>query len=312
MVRLAKVHDEAKSAGDTGHTFAVSDTVEFIDALKDVRQSGGWLPLGLHLSCAGNANNNFSTRFGIYLIAYMNAYLRNGEFGTANVTIDPSKIIPDYKDLPASLQGAITEAATHTWGKVGTAAFVDRFGDSYQLEALSLQVQNSAAKNWPTASLGNFNYVSAEVGLIRVLIEAYFDAVDQLPAVPNATGTITGLTTELRKAGITPPANLGELSLPIFDPTSAPAHPTDINETQFNELVKLANLSEVGTTSAVSLIVRSAPFIKGDEAVDQLVETAVGVTARKVSEKIGWCTFQTVNSVNAATQQQRQAANPPL
>ena len=110
--------------------------------------------------------------------------------------------------------------------------------------------------------------------LVRVFLEAVGDALAGVPGVTEATGC---KIQEMRDR------------LPEFDPEN-PA--TKVKMEDFANVNDYANKVEAVVSSLIGRVVRGANwFSLNNESVAVLIETAVGVMAKKASEKVIWCGY---------------------
>lgn len=201
-----------------------------------------------------------SSRFGRLLLAYNKAY-----FGDLRFQRDPA--------VPASGRHAVM--------KMTSRGFVDRSGNVWRFPGLSSDQLSSDQPAPPLTAAVTSQRVSAD--LTRIFIEAFFDAAFQVPAVHGATA--------LRVEWPSP-----DQSYPEFD-ADRPAVPLDA----VARLTQDALRAEASVTAAVGKAVRGGGlFGTQNETVAAALETAAGVTAKKLFEHEGFCYFQVTQGKAAA------------
>ncbi len=289
--------------GIVGPSFDLWERVMAVhEAVRVAHQHGGFLHMAMEVDCGlrdkldadtSKVISGFGTddrfkqafiRFLVYEAAYTNAYIRNGNFGTYQVSVD-----------------GVTQPV---FGKISDAGFVTRFGTKYQFQEISLNgtVTDKPGEVLPTIVIGkvsNFNYLAMESGFIRVFLEAVFDAKDRLPAVAGATGTAPGLTAELSALGLdvsTPDgqAFVQAVALPQIAGGGAVKLASGasftIKGTDMSHLESVGNNAEAVSSAVLEAIPNSVAGFS-IPAVHQFIQTAFAVTARKVAEKVSWCLF---------------------
>ncbi len=258
---------------------------------------------GPSLAARQLAVRKWLVRFLVYEAAYFNAYVRNGEFGA--VTIDTNDLKAKLQTLSSSnpafaallpqLNTLIDEGQAAggptTFGKIGTAGFEDVFGNTYQIQAIQAQIGQGRR----VITIGHIDYAAAEAGLIRVFLEAFFDASDRVPAVPTATGAPAGLMTELSDLGL--PMNtagadqfISAVALPVMSPTAigGTVLGTSFTNDDISRIEKGANNAETVATAAIEAFPEGILGVTEAPALRVFLQTLVGVTARKAAEDIGW------------------------
>lgn len=156
---------------------------------------------------------------------------------------------------------------------VTSAGFVDRSGRSFLFPGLSFETgsetDGSAAE--PTIAA-----TSQRIGsdLTRIFLEAFFDAAFEVPAVQGATALDVDWRTEQ--------------PFPEFR-SDQPAIPLDAMARVTRDALRV----EAAVMTKVGEAVRGGSVAgTGNETVAASLETAAGVTAKKLAEHGGFCYFQ--------------------
>ena len=155
------------------------------------------------------------------------------------------------------------------FGSVAADGFVTRGGASYSLPSIDVKLDPTAARPVQVTPI-EFTAVGAD--LIRVLLHAIFDAHDGLPAASKATGT-----------GIPKPDGLV---------VNTPGQKGHLSAEDFGSVEAFAGRVEGVTGAVVGRAVRGMSWIAlNNEALAVLIETTLGVAARKFTEKACWCWY---------------------
>jgi hypothetical protein len=205
---------------------------------------------------------------------YFKAYFRNGKFASASITLSNLiKQFPALQSYPPEVRNEIEQALKKVeeklvFGRIGDAGFVTRFGAKFQFPPVGFKIDPAAES---VVSFSKVDYVEIGNDLIRVFIEALFDAASPLPAVSEATGVQAKV-------------------LRTFKPDQAPYE--FISETDFTRMNEQANAVESGVSFSVSKVIRGmGVFSINNEAVETLIENIVGTISRKSFEKLIWCWY---------------------
>jgi hypothetical protein len=220
-----------------------------VDKLKQVievaRQWHG------HLGLDEDQLEQDSSRFARLLLAYNKAY-----FGDISFTASS-----DYSG--AGLHGIV---------KVTSKGFVDRSGTALLYPGVSAEFEPRPADS---------QRVSAD--LMRIFLEALFDAAYRVPAVHGATAL-----------GVAPSSQ--ESAYPEFD-----ANRPMISLEALARVTRDALRAEAAVTSLVGKAVRGGSvFSTQNETFAATLETAAGVIAKKLVEHEGFCYYQVIEGMPAA------------
>jgi hypothetical protein len=222
-----------------------------LDKLTQVIETAGrW---HAHLGLDEDQLEQDSSRFARMLLMYNKSY-----FGDLNFMARPVS-------AGAGFRGVV---------KVTSKGFVDRSGNALLFPGISAEIEVSPANSVRvSATTVDSQRVSAD--LIRIFLEAFFDAAFRVPAVHGATALRVG-------------PNLQESGYPEFDAN----HPT-IPLEALARVTRDALRAEAAVTSLVGKAVRGGSvFSAQNETLAATLETAAGVMAKKLVEHEGFCYFQ--------------------
>ena len=117
-----------------------------------------------------------------------------------------------------------------------------------------------------------FTTISSD--LIRVILEAVFDAHERLPAMQGATGLHF-------------PAQDQADELPLFDPTRG-----NVDADDFSQIRKINQGSGAAAGVLADRLIRGiGPLSLNNEAIEELITTVVATTVKKAMEKSTWCFY---------------------
>ena len=207
----------------------------------------------IHFDFDEDALAQDETRFAQLLLAYNNAY-----FGNLAYTAGPS-----------------TESGIRAAARITSDGFVDRNGNVWRFPALSVEVSHTPGQRL-TAEASRVDSQRVTADLIRVFLEAFFDAAFREPAVQHATA----LQVRWKSSG----------RYPAFDADHPPI-PLDA----LARVTRDALRAEAAVTSEVGKAVRGGSvFSTQNETFAAALETAAGVIAKKLVEHGGFCYFETI------------------
>ncbi|THJ12145.1 MAG: hypothetical protein CAF43_005705 [Nitrospira sp. CG24C] len=206
-----------------------------------------------HLGLDEDQLEQDASRFARTLLAYNKAY-----FGDLSFTARS-----DYAG--AGLRGVV---------KITSKGFVDRSGNALLFPGISAELEVSPA-NSVRMSAGTVDSQRVSADLMRIFLEAFFDAAYRVPAVHGATALQVG------------PDSL-ESPYPEFD-----ANRPMISLEALARVTRDALRAEAAVTSFVGKAVRGGSvFSAQNETLAATLETAAGVIAKKLVEHEGFCYFQ--------------------
>lgn len=166
--------------------------------------------------------------------------------------------------------------ADRTLVKVGQTGYVSRTGDyTAQLPAFTVDFEPLAAAGsrvrlTEDGRPARIDYTTLGNQVVRVVLEAIFDAHEGLPAVERATGL-----------------TLGEYALPAYDPTKSP-----VDQADFNEIQAIEQRIATGVGVVLNRLVRGlGPVSPNNEALEELLVTLIATTVHKATEKATWCFY---------------------
>ncbi|UCF66407.1 MAG: hypothetical protein JSV80_11480 [Acidobacteriota bacterium] len=222
----------------------------------------------------------------VFITRYLRAYFRDGKFYVATLDMTSLKnnlieklkqqlSVPDgsvdYDKLVSEIfsQFNFDESDDQPiFGKIGTTGFVTRGGKDFRGPVVEATIDPIADR---PVTVSKLDYVAVGSDLIREVLHAIFDASDGIPAVSTAIGV--GLPESYRLR-----VNVGQ--------------ETHVDEEEFRKVEEWAGTVEGITSAAVGRLVRGAGWASLDnEAVASMIETSVGVAARKAAEKLIWCRY---------------------
>ena len=243
-----------------------------LDKLTQVIETAGrW---HAHLGLDEDQLEQDSSRFARMLLMYNKAY-----FGDLNFMARPVS-------AGAGFRGVV---------KVTSKGFVDRSGNALLFPGISAEIEVSPANSVRvSATTVDSQRVSAD--LIRIFLEAFFDAAFRVPAVHGATALRVG-------------PNLQESGYPEFDAN----HPT-IPLEALARVTRDALRAEAAVTSLVGKAVRGGSvFSAQNETLAATLETAAGVMVKKLVEHEGFCYFQvTAGQPAIAANDQNEPGHAPV
>ena len=196
-----------------------------------------------------------SSRFARILLAYNKAYFGDLSFMARS----------DYAG--AGPRGVV---------KVVSNGFVDRSGNVLLFPGISSDTEVGPA-NSVRMSAGTIDSQRVSADLMRIFLEAFFDAAYRVPAIHGATALTVGPTFQ-------------EVAYPEFD-----ANRPMISLEALARVTRDALRAEAVVTSLVGKAVRGGSvFSTQNETFAATLETAAGVIAKKLVEHEGFCFYQVI------------------
>lgn len=310
--RINQLYNQLSSASDEGELdLGTSDIKNYTQAVAKSTSLGDWsayanssiysfamsanahrTPEGVDFASPDVRQNLNNMAIAIYI--HFKAYFRNGQFVQGSVSLAGlQSAFPALAKLPAALQTQLQDIINSiqrdaTFGKVGTAGFVTRGGDMLQVPGINITFDPTK----PQVSVTKIDYASVGADLVRVLLEAIFDAHDRIPAVSNATGVVD----------VAAEPGMASVGLVDFGKITqwSPSY-TAITSTQFGDIQSFANSLDSATAAGTGQLIRGlGPTAMNNDALAKVIESAVGTTVRKVGEKLAWCWYATTPAAKRA------------
>jgi len=223
-----------------------------------------------------------ATPFGAkteFLKSYYSAYFRRGEFlkveandanARARLTDWMRERLPGLSDSELEkMVDEIIPADGFIFGSIGDTGFVSRTGHECAFPGIQVSIDPFDIR---ATEVPQIDFAQVGADLVRVFFEATFDAQYGLPGVTKATGVVDGL-------------------LDNNDPDQC-----RVSAAEFQKTAEYAARVEAIAAASTGRIIRGAgPLALNNEAFAQILETVVGVSARKATEKVTWCIFATLS-----------------
>jgi len=221
----------------------------------------------------------------LYLDEYMDAYFRSGQFfdfvvnpGTATADLESelkAKLGLNDAEAKALAKKIVAELGTGELGKDGkyhlltklAGGFVTRGGKKWAFPDVDFTF-TPFSENAFTVSKIDLTAVGSDV--IRVSVEALGDSIAQLPGTRESTGCKS-------------PHHL----LDCYDPASY-----NVTAEHFASVNEDAAAAESMVGGVTGKLIRGISWLSlNNEAIAKAIETALGVAARKATEKLSWCFY---------------------
>lgn len=276
------------------------------DALADVCQSQLAAVAGSPPDSERRRRAAREHRTAVFVREYLKAYFRDGRFVQVDFTIDPAEAQadlarslarhtpklcdrsaggpPDCSAVAAQLYEALRGSAggvDRRFLKVAERKFLAREGPySAQFPGIDFTFSPTAEHFVEVTDLQgqplSQEYLAVGTDVIRVILEAVFDAAEGLPAQAGATGLDLG------------DANAA-LALPPFDATAGVGK---VEPPDFDRIARIDDRIEATTGVLVDRVIRGiGPFSLDNEALEQAIVQIIATTVRKAVEKATWCFF---------------------
>lgn len=263
--------------------------VEKIDSyqkrIEAVTLIGGWDALA-----AVSDTDPYRIARNEYLKTYFKAFFRDGKFFKA--TIDRTDLLErivsklkeeipgldddDYIGLAQNLfpeQGLDKQGAKYVFGRIGDTGLITRDGSKLTFPGLEVSTTLGSSE----IETPDIDYIAVGSDLIRVLLQANFDAALRVPAVSNATGRSGSIPEPLRLR------NAGGTDEYSFN----------VNEEEFGDIKTRSTQIEGVVSAGTGRLIRGISlFSLNNEALATAIETAVGMAVRKPMEKTLWCWYE--------------------
>ena len=209
-----------------------------------------------HVDFDEDALADDGSRFAQLLLAYNRAYFGDIRYAAGS--------------------GGGSGSGLHAALRLTSDGFIDRIGNVWRFPGLSIDITKEPGRR-AVATSSQVDSQRLTADLIRVFLEAFFDAAFREPAVEGATAL------QVRWKDSTRP-------YPAFDADHPPI-PLDA----LARVTRDALRAEAAVTSEVGKAVRGGSiFSTQNETLAAGLETAAGVIAKKLVEHGGFCYFQTI------------------
>ena len=268
---------------------------DYLSKMERATSLGAWDALAAYSIRSARVPLNLK-RETAYIQAYMSAYFRHGKFFQAKIDAltYTKNLVGKLSDSSLKLRDSDAKAladelfkdsglkdGTVTLGSISTDGFTTRGGQSFIFPELQVTVSAPGAK----LTRPQFDYTLVGTDILRVLLSAIFDAALATPSTSSATGA-------------TIMADITDVGLVTFDPTefSEPRNGHQkVTADNFSAIDSRASLVDAISAAGIGRVVRGAGLAAlNNEALANVVETLVGVTLRKGTEKILWCWYACV------------------
>lgn len=297
----------------------------YFEEVEQATATDGWAnfaasEIGLSLSETDpqiKASELSLARLGVFVQEYMSAYFRSGHFvqfdldataskaalvsrinnalGIRTPTPNQQKVVGDAaQEMIDSLLGKSTSGSTYQlFGSLADGAFVTRGGTSYSFPSINVRVTPLGDHPFQATKV---DYTAVGADMVRIFFEALGDSIAGLPSDPKSTA-----------------CKSAHRLLPCFvehDPTMG-----NLSADAFGNVNQAADRAEgVLGMAAARAIRRISWFSLNNEALAELIDTALAVSIRKATEKLVWCAYACgvlPDSIAAAGSTPKQPAAQP-
>jgi hypothetical protein len=289
-------------------SLSVEEVHDFTDRIGWATATGSWKALADHAE-ARRAERTASTseaerraadreaRRLAFLDAYLRAYFDNGrvvkvELQTADLEAKVNAYVKDRLPLFCGdstqaqgcaqitadlreqiLKGVAQDPANKSYVllPLGATGFVTRDGQKIIFPGFQIGLDPAGAE---PVSIAKIDFGQVGTDLVRVFLQALFDADHGLPAVSTATGVSLGK----QDAGF---------DLTVFNPAVG-----NVDEKEFQAIAALASQVEATVGSGVLRAVGGlGPFSLNNEALEHVVATLLAMVVRDAVERGAWCWY---------------------
>lgn len=275
-------------------SLSVEEVHDFTDKIGWATATGSWKALADHAE--GRATDRDARRLA-FVDAYLRAYFDNGrvvkvELQTADLEAKVDSYLKDRlplfcgdatqaqscaqiaADLRAQVLKGVAQDPTnksYVLLPLGATGFVTRDGQKIIFPGFQIGLDPAGAE---PVSIAKIDFAQVGTDLVRVFLQAIFDADHGLPAVSTATGVSLGK----QNAGF---------DLPVFNPAVG-----NVDAKDFTAISSLASQVEAAVGSGVLKAVGGlGPFSLNNEALEQTVATLVAMVVRDAVERGAWCWY---------------------
>jgi hypothetical protein len=276
--------------------FSKTDLMEFGKSIHEATSLNGWTQLSSRILSnppADVATADATVAQLTLLDAYLSAYFSNGHFLSLDVAAKDFKehAVAQIKNKKLGLSDdeinkIVDKAANslagkqpdkdgvyHLVSKIDDGGFVTRAGTKYAFTGVSVTLDPVAAQPVQVSKI-DFTQVGADV--VRIFLEAMADEANQLPGATASTACV------VYKRG----------ALAKHEDLCFETQPRGLKAEDSDKVNERANQVESATSTITGQAIRGISWISlNNEALAKLIETAVGVAARKATEKVTWCYY---------------------
>ncbi|HYO15053.1 MAG TPA: hypothetical protein VE685_17810 [Thermoanaerobaculia bacterium] len=289
-------------------SLSVEEVRDFTDRIGWATATGSWKALADHAegqradmtASASEAERKAVDREArrlAFLDAYLRAYFDNGRVvkvelqtadleakvdayvktrlplfcGDASQAQTCAQIVADLREQ--ILKGVAQDPTNKSYVllPLGATGFVTRDGQRIIFPGFQIGLDPAGAE---PVSIAKIDFAQVGADLVRVFLQAIFDADHALPAVSTATGVSLGK----QNAGF---------DLQVFNPAVG-----NVDAKDFQAIAALSSQVEAAVGSAVLKAVGGlGPFSLNNEALEQVVATVIAMVVRDAVEQGAWCWY---------------------
>jgi hypothetical protein len=292
-------------------TVPIDQLDDYLTKLEDATAAGSWDALAV-VADRSTTLPSEKRRMIAYIQAYMSAYFRHGKFFAAKLdaTAYKTQLIgkltsgaggfsaADAKGLADQLFTDLgLKDGTITIGSISTDGFTSRGGQALVFPELQVTVSVPGGK----VERPQINYTLVGDDIVRVLLNAIYDSWLGVPATSGATGiNISG------DDGSGAKVDVGLVAFAPNEFAKAQNRHNAVTPDEFASIDARASQVDAASASAIGRVIRGGGFISlNNEALASMIETVIGVTLRKGTEKVLWCWYACAAQSNVTDGQAR-------
>jgi hypothetical protein len=297
-------------------TIPLDQLDDYLSKLQDATATGSWNALAV-VAARSSAVPADKSRLAAYIATYMAAYFRHGKFFEAKLDASAYKTqligkltsgaggfsAKDAQSIADQLFDELgLKDGTITIGSISTDGFTSRGGQALVFPELQVTVSVPGGK----VERPQMNYTLVGDDILRVLLNAIFDAWLGVPATSGATGATVKVDDGSGNA-----VDVGLVSFAPEEFSTAQHQHNIVTADEFASIDARASQVDAASASAIGRVVRGGGFISlNNEALASMIETVVGVTLRKGTEKVLWCWYACAAQSNVNNEQARADYHP--
>ena len=268
--------ETAKSSpGSAGHEELIADHRRAVFLKKYVEayfRNGRFLAVDLRIE-ATQAQAAIKRELSQHASSTCQAY--NAQSSTTSPATAPSVASADCQALAATIYETLRGSSSsidHQLVKISPAGFVSRSGTKAQFPGLDIDIdplsQHLLTLTPESGETINFTQIGTQ--LVKIVLEAVFDAHEGLPAVSTATAR-----------------TLGAESLPLLNPPLG-----NISKADLSAMNNVNNRVEAATGVVLDRVVAGiGPLSLNNEPLEQLIVTLITTSVVKAVDKATWCWY---------------------